>query len=110
MLLGASFQHFMNDIFHNLLDMCIVVYLNNILIYSDDVETHWMQGKKMLERLCVIVMPIFRHRTLLWSSEYLFRARVVLGLQFVSHYRIMDQYFVQGTFIRHRLLSRVCRN
>ena len=31
----ASFQHFMNSIFQDLLDVCVVVYLDHILIYSE---------------------------------------------------------------------------
>jgi len=33
----AAFQHFMNDVFSDLLDMYVVVYLDNILIYSNDI-------------------------------------------------------------------------
>ena len=47
----AAFQHFMNDVFSNLLDLCIVVYLNNILIYSNDITQHWSHIKKVLKRL-----------------------------------------------------------
>ncbi|CDO74296.1 hypothetical protein BN946_scf184839.g1, partial [Trametes cinnabarina] len=36
----AAFQRFVNDIFSDLLDVCIVVYLDNILIYSDTPEKH----------------------------------------------------------------------
>ena len=36
----AAFQCFVNSIFANLLDVCIVVYLDNILIYSDSPEEH----------------------------------------------------------------------
>ena len=36
----ATFQHLMNDIFHDLVDVYVVVYLNNILIYSDNLEQH----------------------------------------------------------------------
>ena len=36
----AAFQRFMNDIFGDLLDQCIVVYLDNILIYSNNPEQH----------------------------------------------------------------------
>src|SRR3954452_3025237 len=36
----ATFQRLVNDIFRPLLDNCIVVYLNNILIYSPDLEFH----------------------------------------------------------------------
>ena len=32
----TAFQRFMNDIFGDLLDQCVVVYLDNILIYSDN--------------------------------------------------------------------------
>ena len=36
----AAFQCFMNDIFGNLLDVCMLVYLDNILIYSNSEEEH----------------------------------------------------------------------
>jgi len=36
----AAFQYFMNDVFFNLLDVYVVVYLNDILIYSDDITQH----------------------------------------------------------------------
>ena len=36
----TTFQHFMNDIFSDLLDVCMLVYLDNILIYSDSEEEH----------------------------------------------------------------------
>jgi hypothetical protein len=47
----ATFQYFMNDRFHDLLDVCIVMYLDNILIYSDDLDTYHTQVKDMLVRL-----------------------------------------------------------
>ena len=36
----AAFQRFMNDILRDLLDQCIVVYLDDILIYSNNPEQH----------------------------------------------------------------------
>ena len=36
----ASFQQFMNDVFKGLLDICIMVYLDDILIYSDNPADH----------------------------------------------------------------------
>ena len=36
----ASFQRFMNDCFKDLLDVCIVVYLDDILIYSENPSEH----------------------------------------------------------------------
>ena len=47
----TTFQHFMNDIFHDLLDVCVVVYLDDILIYSDDLDRHRTQVKDILGRL-----------------------------------------------------------
>ena len=48
----AAFQHFMNDVFSDLLDMCIVVYLNDILIYSDNITQHRNYIKEVLKWLC----------------------------------------------------------
>ena len=45
----AAFQHFMNDIFHDMVDVCITIYLDNILIYSDDPTQH---KKHVQEVLC----------------------------------------------------------
>jgi len=45
----ATFQRFMNDVFSDLLDMCIVVYLDDILIYSDDITQHWSHVKEVLK-------------------------------------------------------------
>jgi len=36
----AAFQHFVNTIFADMLDVCIIVYLNDILIYSKDIESY----------------------------------------------------------------------
>jgi len=44
-----AFQRFINEIFSDLLDICIVIYLNNILIYSDNLEEHKDHIKEVLE-------------------------------------------------------------
>ena len=36
----ATFQRLMNDIFSDLLDMHMIIYLDNILVYSDDHIKH----------------------------------------------------------------------
>ena len=36
----ATFQCFVNSIFANMLDVCIVVYLDDILIYSSNLASH----------------------------------------------------------------------
>jgi len=45
----AAFQRFMNDVFSDLLDVCIVVYLDDILIYSDDIMQYWSHIKEVLK-------------------------------------------------------------
>jgi hypothetical protein len=36
----TAFQRFMNDVFKDLLNICVTVYLDNILIYSNNVSDH----------------------------------------------------------------------
>jgi hypothetical protein len=47
----ATFQYFMNDIFRDMVDICVVVYLDDILIYSENMEQHRQHVRKVLERL-----------------------------------------------------------
>ena len=48
----AVFQHIMNDIFHDLLDVCVIVFIDDILIYSNNQEEHDQHVKMVLECLC----------------------------------------------------------
>jgi len=41
----------MNNMFSDLLDVYVVVYLDNILIYSDDIKQHQSYIKEILKRL-----------------------------------------------------------
>jgi len=41
----------MNDVFSDLLDVCVVVYLDDILIYSDNITQHRSHVKEVLKRL-----------------------------------------------------------
>ena len=36
----ATFQSLMNDIFRDMLDVCVIVYLDDILIYSKNDKDH----------------------------------------------------------------------
>jgi hypothetical protein len=47
----ASFQRFMNDIFKDMLDVCVVIYLDDILIYSADPNKHKEHVTEVLRRL-----------------------------------------------------------
>jgi hypothetical protein len=47
----ASFQHFVNDILQPYLNIFIIAYLDNILIYSNNLQDHWSYVLKVLEAL-----------------------------------------------------------
>ena len=47
----AAFQRFVNTIFADMLDVCVVVYLNDILIYSEDMESHQKHVREVLHQL-----------------------------------------------------------
>ena len=47
----AGFQRFMNGIFANMIDISIVVYLDDILVYSDDPKQHSAHVREVLTRL-----------------------------------------------------------
>jgi len=47
----SAFQHFMNNIFSDLLDVSVVIYLNDILIYLDNMDDHKKHVKEVLKRL-----------------------------------------------------------
>lgn len=47
----SVFQAFVNDIFQDLLNQCVIVYIDDILIYSDTWEEHIPQVRTVLKRL-----------------------------------------------------------
>ena len=47
----AIFQHYINSALSDLLDDCCVVYLDDILIYSDNEEEHKVHVQKVLHHL-----------------------------------------------------------
>ena len=47
----SVFQHLMNDIFRDLLDVYCVIYIDDILIYSETLEDHKVHVRTILQRL-----------------------------------------------------------
>ncbi|KAF8695821.1 hypothetical protein RHS03_07886, partial [Rhizoctonia solani] len=47
----ASFQHFMNNLFKDLLNVCVIIYLDDILIYSKDDASHTQHVHEVLRWL-----------------------------------------------------------
>src|SRR5262249_50245028 len=56
----ATFQAMMNDIFHDMLDQCVIIYMDDLLVYSRSLEEH----EKHL------------HIVLQWMKDHQLRARV----------------------------------
>jgi len=48
----TAFQQFMNNIFSDLLDVCVVIYLDDILIYSNNMSKYHWHVKEVLKHLC----------------------------------------------------------
>ncbi|QRW16907.1 Retrotransposable element Tf2 protein [Rhizoctonia solani] len=47
----AAFQHFMNNLFRDLIDVTVVIYLDDILIFSKDPKKHLEHVREVLSRL-----------------------------------------------------------
>ena len=47
----AAFQHMMNDIFCDLLDVCVIIYVDDILIYSVNQDEHDQHVQMVLKCL-----------------------------------------------------------
>ena len=47
-----AFQQFINNLFSNLLDACVMIYLGDILIHSNNIYKHHWHVKKVLKCLC----------------------------------------------------------
>ena len=44
----TAFQKFVNTIFANMLDVCVIVYLDDILIHFEDMESHQKDVQEVL--------------------------------------------------------------
>jgi len=47
----SAFQRFMNKVFYDFLDIYVVIYFDDILIYSDNLEDHKKHVKEVLRKL-----------------------------------------------------------
>ncbi len=47
----STFQHFMNDLFHDMVDIFVIVYLDDILIFSKNLEQHQENVTRVLQHL-----------------------------------------------------------
>ena len=47
----ATFQNMMNEIFKDIIDAFVIIYLDDILIFSDNKEDHVKHVREVLKRL-----------------------------------------------------------
>src|SRR5882724_9940913 len=47
----VAFQQFMNDVFADMINVMVIIYLDNILIYSDNMSEHKAHVQEVLQRL-----------------------------------------------------------
>ena len=70
---SMAFQWFINDIFSDLLDVCVVIYLDDILIYSNNMSEHHWHVKEVLKHLCKtgLYIKVEKYKFHSKSVEYL---------------------------------------
>ena len=47
----TAFQWFMNDILSDLLNICVIIYLDDMLIYSNNMSEHYWHIKEVFKHL-----------------------------------------------------------
>jgi len=57
----SMFQSMINDVFHYMLDVRVIPYMDDILIYTETVEEHVVLVRQVMERvrkacLCISIM------------------------------------------------------
>lgn len=72
----ATFQHFMNNIFYDMADDFVVLYLDDILVFSKDVLKHEEHVQLVLERLR-------KHNLHVKPQKCVFHAKSVAYLGFI---------------------------
>lgn len=69
----ATFQHFINDMLRHFLEQFVVVYLGNILIFSDNRDQHTTHVCTVLERIQQhsLYTKLEKHALAQTSTEFL---------------------------------------
>ena len=70
------FLQFMNNIFSDLLDICVIIYLNNILIYSNNMSEHYQHVKEVLKYLYKVGLYIK-------AEKYKFHSKLIEYLEYI---------------------------
>ena len=74
--ISATFQVYINKTLSNMLDLCVVVYLDNILIYS-------MNKEDYKRNICMVLDRLRIYNLYYKLSKYAFNVDIVNFLNFV---------------------------
>ena len=100
--LHALFQCFMNNVFKDMLDVCVVVYLDNILIFSDNLAKHhnhickvlcWLHDNNLKIKKCEFNIKMMNFLSFIISPDGLVTSCVTCSFShsfplsiFIFHY------------------------
>ena len=85
----------MNDIFSNLLDVCVIIYLDDILIYSNNMSEHHQHIKEVLKYL-------YKASLYAKAEKYKFHSKLVEYLEYIlsfSGLTVMATTYHKGQMI-----------
>ena len=85
----VAFQRFMNDIFGNLLNVCMLVYLDDILIHSNSEEEH-------IWHVCEVLCCLRQHNLYAHADKCFFHVQTVKYLGYCKNGNIyyMGNYII----------------
>ncbi|KAJ3707978.1 hypothetical protein LUZ61_011683 [Rhynchospora tenuis] len=75
----AAFMDLMNRVFHDLLDSCVVVFIDDILIYSKSMEEHEEHLRTVLERLRQHKLYAKLSKCEFWLEQVAFLGHIISG-------------------------------
>ncbi len=77
---SAIFQFYVNHMLKLFMNICCVIYLNDILVYSEMKEQHW-------EHMCKILRALLKYRLYVKLLKCTFNRNEVIFLRFVIKWR-----------------------
>ena len=73
------FQHLMNDVFHEFLDHFVVIYLDDILVFSKNEKDHENHVRLVLEKLCSVGLYAKLEKCIFHQPQVEFLGYIISG-------------------------------
>jgi len=86
----ATFQRLINNTLREYLDDFAITYLDNILIYSDDLEMHRSHVHKVLRKLCKRVLYVKKSKSKFEAKEIKFLNYIIQSEQIEKNLKKTD--------------------